>query len=204
MSGTANLETAFREAADAGLPLGRVVGILWPEAIDAPFNPYGGMWRRLTTSIGDWPRYELRARRGGGSWWALSTPLPDAVALSWERSEFTIGGKCHEVRLFRVVGNDKAAKPSAAMQIGVSKCRTGEIGRPPIMPIILAEMKRRAKCGEMITTSLAAEARELVRWWMAAKDADDPPLNPHTIQNQLGKEWKELGGSKPPTNKISG
>jgi hypothetical protein len=99
------LAAAVASTREAGLPLGRVVEILWPEALpkerEVAFNPFGGMWRRLIAFVGGGIAYELRARRGGGPWRTLSAPLPDAVPQSWERSEFTIGGKHREVRLFQ-------------------------------------------------------------------------------------------------------
>jgi hypothetical protein len=69
-------------------------------------------------------------------------------------------------------------------------------GRPSVMPMIEAEMRRRAASG-MIEGSLAREAQVLATW-AQQQFADTHVPKPESIERKLARVYKELKRTKTP------
>ncbi len=67
-------------------------------------------------------------------------------------------------------------------------------GRPSIMPMIEAEMRRRASAG-LIEKSLRREA-EALAMWAGQQFADAHVPKPSSIERKLGRVYKELNRTK--------
>jgi hypothetical protein len=88
----------------------------------------------------------------------------------------------HEVRASRPLASPHRAPARA--------------GRPSIMPMIEAEMRRRAARG-LIEGSLRREA-EVLAMWAQQQFADTHVPQPESIQRKLGRVYKELRRTKRP------
>jgi hypothetical protein len=77
--------------------------------------------------------------------------------------------------------------------------RTGAPGRPPSIHLVKAEMKRRAETGTMLLGSCAKEAKALASWHKTEHEPfGSAPIMPKTIQNQLGKLYRQLSQNSIP------
>ena len=85
-----------------------------------------------------------------------------------------------------------ADRPQAAPP----RARARRPGRPSIMPMIAAEMRRRAARG-LIEGSLSREA-EVLAIWAQEEFADRHVPKPESIERKLGAVYKELGRTKRP------
>jgi hypothetical protein len=125
----------------------------------------------------------------------------------WPRLGFTSGfrmvtgdGLRYDQILIREAastGNDTPASGQDARRTRAAPRRVaGRPGRPSVMPMIEAEMRRRAAHGQMEPT-LRREA-EVLAMWAQTQFADTHVPKPKTIEKKLGQIYKELKTTKRP------
>lgn len=122
----------------------------------------------------------------------------DVAAVLWSRLQLDIrkeeasGDGLHVVELLVRQADPPASKPATLAQPGARR----PPGRPSIMPLIEAEMRRRAASG-MIEESLGREAKVLALW-AQQQFADAHVPKPDSIERKLRRIYKELKRTKRP------
>jgi hypothetical protein len=127
--------------------------------------------------------------------WEISSELWSRLKLDIRRQEASGGGlQIVELR-FRTASEAKSEQaPAAVEEIKLPPNRSA--GRPSVMPMIEAEMRRRAARG-LIEGSLGREA-EVLAMWAQQQFADAHVPKPKSIQRKLGRVYKELKRTKRP------
>ena len=127
--------------------------------------------------------------------WDISSELWSRLKLDVRRQEASGDGlQIVELR-FRTASEAKSEEaPAAVEEINLPPNRTG--GRPSIMPMIGAEMRRRAARGQ-IEGSLRREA-EALAIWAQQQFADRHVPKPESIEKKLGRVYAELKRTKRP------
>jgi hypothetical protein len=114
--------------------------------------------------------------------WRILVPDFNASSARLPTGELILG-----IRVFPgPFGNAAAAAPVGNQET----LRTGFAGRPSSRHLLEAEMKRRAKVGDL-KSSLREEARELADW-LRLMHPKFPPATANTIRNSLADLYREL------------
>lgn len=114
--------------------------------------------------------------------WRILVPDFDGSSARVPDGELILG-----IRVFPgPFGNAAAAEPIANQET----LRTGFAGRPSSRHLLEAEMKRRAKVGDL-KSSLRQEAKELADW-LRLMHSEFPPAKANTIRNSLADLHREL------------
>ena len=114
--------------------------------------------------------------------WRILVPDFNASSARLPTGELILG-----IRVFPGPLGNATAAASAGNQ---EPFRTGFAGRPSSRHLLEAEMKRRAKVGDL-KSSLREEARELAGW-LRLMHPEFPPATANTIRNSLADLHREL------------
>jgi hypothetical protein len=132
----------------------------------------------------------------------IDTRCRDLSSELWSRLKLDIlhgeasgeGLRIVELR-FRTAAESRSEQaPTAAKEIEPAPKRPA--GRPSIIPMIEAEMRRRAASG-LIEVSLRREA-EVLAIWAQRQITDAHVPKPKSIERKLGRIYKELKRTKRP------